>query len=328
MGLLDLFSDTDKSNSSSKGGFIRSYQAQSRVKPGVACFYTCWIDDERCQECLAEQAPIERGLKELRQIENAIANPEILNEKRFEKCTLCGAPYEKGETECPYCGSEYPANAALSGLPNTVNELKQAALNKAVEVWELYVPLFKKHLDRLKGEGGMLFKMSFNMLGMLTEQTMMMSAQQLQQGAQKYNVELSDYMCGVMNGSMESITTTQFKENSLKYCEEQSETNKRRLQESKEKMDKYNEEQRIIRERQHQQEMERLERQRQSNEYIHQLQMNKIANSAPKYVGSPASLGYCCGNCIHYMSHSNECAYSKYHHPSNASDYCGDHRSR
>lgn len=60
----------------------------------------------------------------------------------------------------------------------------------------------------------------------------------------------------------------------------------------------------------------------------HKRQLEMIANNAPQYVAAGGGGSSCCGNCIHYMIKDNKCAYNKYRHPSGASDYCNDHRSR
>ncbi len=264
-------------------GLSTVIEMQSRVKPGIACFVSCWIDDDRCKACLAEQQPIEQGIKELRAIEKVIASPELLTANRIEKCSLCGAPYESGHTQCPYCDRPYPEGALPAGMPSSVGELRQLALNKATEVWKLYVPLYKKHLDRLKNEGSLLIKMSYGMAGSLTAQTMAMSPAQLLQGAQKYNVELSDYMCGVMNGTMEAVSMTNFNQT----------------------INQYTEQMRAANEKQRQREEEASRKQYELNERRFQQQMSMVNMRTPQYSGGGSRT---CYDCTYYSAGAGRCA--------------------
>ena len=287
---MGLFDEIGKALGGTEGGLGRAIASQNRKKPGMACMVLCWVDDDRCKECLAEQEPIVRGIEELRRIENAIAHPEILNAAssvKFEKCTLCGAPYESGGTECLYCGTVYPVEvAAAADLPGTVGELRQLAINKAMEIQELYLPLYKKQLERLKNGSGLLSKGLFGLTGTMTNQTMAMSATQLQQGAQKYGVALSDYLCGVMNGSMESVSMTNFKEATSQYSEQQRQINERNMQ----RID------------------EQYQRQLQINEQRRQREMSMVNMRTPKYGGTTTGSSRTCYDCAYYSAGAGRCA--------------------
>lgn len=104
MGLMDLFL-----NSSS--------EAESRKNPGPLCG-TCNINDSRCESCLAEQQKMLDAVDEAQDFEQAINelnnNPAAASEKnKFTKCSLCGAPFEKGMRSCPYCDTPYPFGSII-----------------------------------------------------------------------------------------------------------------------------------------------------------------------------------------------------------------------
>lgn len=113
----------------------------SRQRPGTLCFQSCPVDDERCEDCLAKQQEILNGLEDLQNLENAINNAKnnptpVTPVKR--KCSLCGAPIEKGVRSCPYCDTPYTAEAIIGDIPGTEVERDRLLLEKATEVFSKY----------------------------------------------------------------------------------------------------------------------------------------------------------------------------------------------
>lgn len=275
-------------------------ELSARPKPGKHCDPVCWIDDERCQECLAQQQRFQDTFEELQKMENAASAQGAVGAavgKKPTKCTLCGAPFTKGASECPYCGTAYPAGAFSAGISyGTADDAKIAAHAQAQQACVMYADLKKNQAQRLADSGKYpkLFKFTPASLEALWYK-FAMTADQVKQGADRYGVSRSSYIAGVIGGTFTSVSETAYKE---------------------------------WKEKENQQREEQQQRQREASNERFQQQLNMINSTAPKYVGGPQSVGYCCGNCVHYMSHSNECAYSKFHHPKNASDYCNDHHSR
>lgn len=274
-------------------------ELSARPKPGTYCDPKCWIDDERCQECLAQQQKFQEAFDLLKKMENAANSHTAIGagvEKKPTKCTLCGAPIVKGASECPYCGTAYPAGAFSSDISySSADEAKAAAHVQAHQVCVMYAELVKSNAQRLadSGQYSKLFKFSTKFLEGLWYKYAM-TADQVKQGADQYGVSRSAYIAGVINGTFTSISETAYKERKKK-------------------------------EEQHREEQQ--QRNREASKARFEQQLNMISGSAPKYVGGPQDVGYCCGNCVYYMARSNECAYSKFFHPKNASDYCNYHRS-
>ena len=276
----------------------------ARPKPGKHCEPICWIDDGNCQECLAQQQRFQSAFEELQRLENAAVNQRAVGasaEKKPTRCTLCGAPFMKGASTCPYCGTAYPAGVFSAGISyGSPDEAKIAAHAQAQQACVLYAELKKKQVQRLANTGrySNLFKFNSAVIELLWYK-FAMTADQVKQGADQYGVSRSAYIAGVISGTFTSVSETAYKE----YKEKEREQQQKRREEQE-------------------------QREREASNARFEQQLNAISHSVPKYSGGPQSVGYCCGNCIHYMSHSNECAYSPYNRPKNASDYCVDHHSR
>ena len=282
-------------------------ELSARPKPGKLCNPICWIDDGRCQECLAQQNRCQEAFVELQKMENAASNPAAVSAnagKMPTRCALCGAPFVKGASECPYCGTAYPAGAFSAGASyGSADAAKAAAHTQAQRVCVMYADIVANNARQLAASGkySTLLKFTPNAIQELRCK-FAMSADQVKQGADQYGVSRSAYIAGVINGTYTSVSETAYKE--------------------------WKEQEQRQREEQQRRREEQQQREREASNARFEQQLNAINHNVPKYSGGPQSVGYCCGNCIHYMSHSNECAYSAYNHPKNASDYCVDHHSR
>lgn len=286
-----------------------SAELAKRPKPGGLCDPRCWIDDDRCRECLAQQQQVQDAFSELQKMENAANRPTAANTgKKPTKCSLCGAPIVKGVGECPYCSTAYPSSVfSGNSAYGTADQAKVAAHGQGQRVCVMFAELMQNIAKRLAetGEYSKLFKFTPASLE-ATWCKYAMTADQVLQGANQYGVSRSAYIAGVIGGTFTSVSETIYKE------QKEKERQQQRERQEKEKQ--------LLRERQ--------ERERQASNENFRRQLEMASGSPVQYVGGPQSVGYCCGNCIHYMKQSNQCAYSRFFHPKNASDYCNYHRSR
>lgn len=178
---------------------------ESRPKPGKLCHKLCPVNDMRCEACLSEQQNIIDTLENLEQIMEDLKEGKV--SKAPDKCSLCGAPFEKGAKECPYCGTAYPKSRALADIPATEFERDKLLLEKSTETFALYSELYKKQIA-YKAENTELPSFTRNMLKFtrsLEEKSMVMTPEQIKQGAENYGVSYVAYISGVMAGTYKSI---------------------------------------------------------------------------------------------------------------------------
>lgn len=259
----------------------------SRPKPGKLCFVTCWIDDGRCQECLNRQNAVYDALLELQQLEEVLANPELMNAKKFTKCLVCGAPYELGESACPYCGKEYPEGIVTVDLPKSVDELRRLIRRKAYDAWKPYPEVMLKMVERMmndaKDAGDILTQVPFAMLRDNIIPGYTMTLEQIERGADLNAMSLSGYLLAVIRGQVDCEATKEFRAKQ----EEQQRLRKEQQQ------------------RQHDLNMQRLEQQRRSDDYRIGLMANRLNSSTPKYNGGSART---CYDCEYYSAGAGRCA--------------------
>ncbi len=310
MGIMDMFQDVGKS-------FLSSITPTK--KPGEFCPTACNINDIRCEACLAEQDKIRAAIDELQNLEiafeNAKNNPQATEANRVTKCSVCGAPIEKGEQSCPYCGEPYPAGAVTADIPASEMERDNMLLQKASEIYDMYAALKKrvneyksndmkdKLPDFLDGAAGALFSTANKFVDM--------TPQEIRQLSRQNGVGYRDYVVGVIQGMYKSAGDVRFQQINEMIAKQQQINASYRAENN-----------RI--------EMERQAKLRQINQESYNRQMAFLASKpAPQYSGGPgpSSTGSCCGNCRFYMVHDNKCAYSEFRHPTGANDYCNNHRS-
>lgn len=273
-------------------------------KPGKACMNICRIRDGRCDECLKMQKPLVDGIEQVKQMERAIADPYYLHMKKFTKCTLCAAPYESGESECPYCGTAYPDDAVTVDLPKDPGELRMLSRRKAEEAWSFFPKLRKMQATMVKEDysGDSDAEIMLCYLAVTEEavilQTGPMTAEQLKQGAEKHDTTICGYMYGVINNEFNSVTG-----------EEQVQ---RMKAENQARRERTNEKLRMMQE-QHQRDMDRYQR-----------QLNMVYGSGPpKYVGG-GGFQRTCADCTYYSAGARKCGHTGF--STNAGDSCGAFR--
>ncbi len=330
MGLMDFFSsslqaavDSVKEGDVSglmQGGLIgnklmqdqklAAQKLENRPKPGKLCHKLCPVNDMRCEACLSEQQNIIDSLENLEQITN---NFKVSNVSPSpDKCSLCGASFEKGAKECPYCGTAYPKSCVTADIPATEFERDKLLLEKSTETFALYSELYKKQIA-YKAENAELPSIVKNMMKLsrtMEEKNMVMSSDQIRQGAQSNGVSYVAYISGVMAGIYKSIPQINMEKQKEILQQKSAELTMQTQAQNSQMLA---------------QQREREQRTRQENA---QRQAQMAASRVPKYVGGAGpSTGSCCGNCRYYMVYDNKCANNKYRHPSGANDYCGDYRS-
>lgn len=283
---------------------------ESRPKPGKLCNKSCPVNDMRCEACLSEQQNIIDALENLEQIMEDLKEGKV--SKAPDKCSLCGAPFKKGVKACPYCGTAYPKSCAIADIPATEFERDKLLLEKSTETFALYSELYKKQIS-YKAESTELPSIARNMMKLtrsLEEKSMVMTPEQIKQGAESYGVSYVTYISGVMARTYKSIPEINM--------EKQAE----QLQQKSAEMT------RQTQERSAQMLANQQARQQRAMQENAQRQAQMSAIRTPKYVGGSQDVGYCCGNCIYYMVYDNKCAYNKFKNPTGASDYCNQHRSK
>lgn len=290
-------------------------ELESRPKPGTLCHKLCPINDARCEACLAEQRDILDALTELQELDHAISDAnsgKTAYGTAAAQCMQCGAPVVKGSKVCQFCGTLYPAGAAASDIPGTEVERDNLLLGKAAQVFAMYSELYKKQVDyklendKLPSVVKGMMKMSMTM----EKNNMVMTAAQIRQGAQSNGVSYLSYISGVMCGGYKSIPQINMERQTAALNQRSAEMTRQSQQRNAQML------------------AEQRARQQRAMQENAQRQAQMAASRTPKYVGGANQLGYCCGNCIHYMPYTNECAYNKFKHPSGADDYCNSHRSK
>lgn len=309
MGIMDMLQNAGSSLMDS---------LTPKKKPGTLCIVSCTINDIRCEACLAEQEKIKASLGELQNleaaVENARNNPQAA-ERRPTKCSVCGAPFEKSEQSCPYCGNKYPSGSVTADIPATEAERDNLLLQKAAETYAMYANM-KKRVTENKGidwQGKLpgFLGGALNSLLAAAGNFVDMTPQQIKQLARQNNVGYREYIEGVMQGAYKSAGDI-------------------KMQEINQKLDEMNKENERYRAEQRQIDRDLRQKQQQSSMESYKRQMAFLASKpAPQYSGGPgpSTTGHCCGNCQYYMVHDNKCAYSEFRHPTGANDYCNHHRS-
>lgn len=231
MGFFDMFSnieDWDPKDLQTGGIIGASMMAKARklaeerakrLKPGRFCNKTCVIDDERCSPCLALQKDFEMQISQLEKLEemetlSAEQVQQLKQSKTITKCSLCGAPYERGERACPYCGTAYAENAIDFDIPLSKVERHNLIMSKAEETWEVFMKLSMLNLQYAKdtadpGWIGAIVKFTAG-VGTAMPNMLKQNASEIQQAAGHYGVPISQYICGVLSGEMKTLKALQY----------------------------------------------------------------------------------------------------------------------
>ena len=276
-------------------------EQQNRQRPGKMCTISCKVDDERCTECLKEQQAILDGIVELqnleRNVELANTQPQVLKKSKITKCSLCSAPFEKGEKKCPYCDTPYPVDALSADIPETKIEQNQLMLEKANEVFGLYSALYAKQADYSINKDAVpgLLKGFIDISMSIGTNTMKMTAPQIQRGANEYGVSYSEYISGIIAGTYKTIPKIQ-QEKLLEANRQMQEQNRQIDAQAQAKL-------------------------RQLNQEKMNIQSRMFTHNTTQYSGGSDRT---CYNCTYYSAGAGRCASTG--RTTNAGDYCGRHK--
>ncbi|MBQ8923864.1 MAG: hypothetical protein IJ053_03625 [Lachnospiraceae bacterium] len=330
MAFMDMFSNIANWNpqdlanggiiGASMGAKLRAEEAEkaARPKPGKYCAKICTVNDERCAPCLELQRRFEHALGQLEKLEETaeMSSEEVqqlLSQKKIVKCSLCGAPYEKGRSDCAYCGTAYPADALDIDIAVSKTDRNIQIMQKVDEVWALFAQkgeLVGGYLKSNNKWADKILKLGAK-FGYTSQSLNAATSNEIKQSADQYGIPLSQYLHGVAMGDLKTPKMFQLEE-----------LNKALEQQHKEfqKQQALNE-QRAAEERQARQAVAEQKRQSQ-REYWERYQQ---ARSAPKYASGGGGGSFCCGTCAYYYD-GNKCA--RYDRKLvKASDYCRDYKS-
>lgn len=330
MGIFDFLGDASNLETFLNGGLIgvalksstqKSGGGTTSPKLGKYCSTQCTEGRECCEACAELQKKLEQELLELEKLEDSEnlsmdQVQQLSSRPKITNCSLCGALVEKGNAECPYCGTPYPSGGIDCEIPLSKIERKQKTDEKAQEAWNTLVEIMG-----LQGKNSRE-SLGDNLLGKFAKmiegyaasfQSMLMqNADEIRQGAAHYGVALAIYIDGVAKGKMMSPK-------SLVMAEQN----------------------RIMEEQRASQEQQRAaasaaaaataaaQPQRKSYTMLDYMQQ-RAQTSSPGYVGGPSQLGSCCGNCRYYLAHDKKCLYyqgTSGQYRSGPNDYCNRHYS-
>ena len=292
--------------------FLQKNMSSNEDLPCETCCRPCRIaGGDFCPRCIELQKPFAKGLAELRTMEAAIDGAANGAPKPAPACcSLCGAPYEENETECPWCGTPYPAGAGAAALPADIGQLKLLYRRRCEEVWKLYTDFYPVYQEAVmkKFRGNLILDNPFSKY--VTSYSMnkqKMTSEQIFAGAEKYNVPVSAYLLGVVTGQYENVGTMTAIEALQKRSQALDEMNK--LAEKN------------------------LEIEREKNAKLRAIRLEeaarqvKMAKSRVAGYGG-ASDGLVCGTCVNYMS-SGKCAAGHgtfgLTNASDSASFCGDY---
>ncbi len=283
--------------------------------PCETCCRPCRLSGgDFCARCVELQQPFAKGLQELRTMEAAIdagsAGAPQKTAPTSCSCSLCGAPYEENETECPWCGTPYPPGAGIAALPSDIGQLKLLYRRRCEEVWGLYNDFYNVYEEEFmnKFRGNLLVDnpLSKRLLSLSMQGKQKMTSEQILANAEHYNVPVSAYLLGV-------VTNQYFSTGVMAKVES--------LQQRGEALDRMNE----ISERNLQIEREKNEKLRAIRLENAARQINQAASHVGHYVGGGGSSGgdgCVCGHCVNYLP-SGRCAAEHGHNGFTTADRSG-----
>jgi len=185
----------------------KKIQEEKKKEPrqGKYCDFQC-PENENCKECLRMQQQYETLLFELEQLERGIENPQEAARKKITECSLCGAPYEKGAKICPYCDTSYPTDALAFDIPTSNIERNELLKVKASQTYNAYKIFAKIQTENKKAKlvGNMPGFIQGATNGLLSSAYSMMelSADELMAGANQNGMKLSQYIVGIVAGTV------------------------------------------------------------------------------------------------------------------------------
>lgn len=189
-----------------KDQMVKQTGRSENERPGALCPQNCRANIGYCEECLREQQTIGDSLTLLQEIEQKIAtmkvNPnKISTAKKVKECSMCGAPLEKGNRICIFCGTPYPKDFFLEEIPTNAVEQEYYLLCKCVETYTLFANWeqgrIKKTNDSIANSKPLLAKVTVGVTSLVDSQ-LQMDAAQIKKGASHYGVGYVEYIAGVM----------------------------------------------------------------------------------------------------------------------------------
>lgn len=217
MGLMDMFSgfsEWDFEDFASGGIIGAAMGAKARregtesgvnAKPSLYCLKACIPGEQRCAPCLEIQQRFEHAIYQLEQLENfskmSVEQLQKLSaQKRITKCGFCGAPFESGHKECPYCNTEYPADSLDFDIPLSQKDIHIQLMQKAEEAWSILNEK-TKYQEEMAAGGGLGTFQNIVFCGTFPFQNALkQSAAKIKKGADYYGIPISQYISGVMLG--------------------------------------------------------------------------------------------------------------------------------
>ena len=309
MGLKDLFSNMaewDPKDLEAGGILGASMMAKARKqaeekakrpKPGSFCNKVCVINDERCTPCLALQNEFGGLLSQVEKLEEmetltSEQVKQLTQSKMVTACSLCGASYEKGHRECPYCGTVYPGDAIDFDVPLSKQERHDQLMSKAAEAWDVHLRVNTLQMQYLKetpqpGLIGAIQKFAAGASNMV-QGMMKQNASEIQEAANHYGVSISQYLYGASRGEYQPLKSIRLEASRQRLNEQTAQRNAAFQQQQA---------QRAANNKSYTA-MDWLQR-RSENPY-----------NAPHYRGSAAS----CTSCMHWVSGSDLCTVSSGKH--------------
>lgn len=251
-----------------------------RPKPGVFCRSVCMVCDERCTPCLALQqvyGDLISQMEKLEEMENLTTEQvqQLTRSKKITKCSLCGAPFEKGNKECPYCSTPYPEDGIDFDIPLSKQERRALVLKKAEEAWNVYMQfstLISQYLKDTAGDDWVgKFQKFAGGMAVSAQGMMKHSVAELQQGASHYGVSLSQYLYCIGTDEMKPLKVLEAQEANRRRAEEQQ----RRNAEFQQLM--------AQRQTQNQQQMAQMQTQRKPCSGLDLIQRHNEMSSGPGY---------------------------------------------
>lgn len=267
--------------------------AKNTEKPGKYCDAVCPVTED-CKACVQMQEKFEQLMRELETMECAAeqsqSHVQTVPRKAAVKCTLCGAPYEQGRKRCSYCDTPYEAGEAVTDSVQSAYESEQLLKQKAGEVYDTYCAFKKLSIENRKkswtGSSPKLLQAAVNGFTSKLVDVMELTPDQIYGGAKKYNMKLSAYIGGVIDGTIKS-------------------ENVEKLEETERELHEYNRQQQVYYERNRQIEREKNEKLRKTNRERNDALGNLIYS---KHVDWPSNEPtHECWSCRHYNIPAHIC---------------------
>lgn len=305
------------------------------------CPKICTKSREKCEDCLKKRLAILEALYYVdrpEEYKSKFTTSKKPQKQGKRKCTLCGAYINPSTETCEYCGTPV-AGVFEEETPNFLSAaqivppeqkaydlLYQYQLEEFERIWtpeyikvnfavrwaetaERRQAIDIRYPNQAHDQiwANVKKETMENIEKLISAYRVKMTMSDIYYMADEYHLSVGQYLRGLFEGDPH-LTTAPFYRETQRQDQEY-------LQEKEERRQR------------HEQRMESLERQRKLNQEFWERRQQSYR--APQYSGGPGptTTGSCCGNCRYYMVHDNKCAYSEYHYPTGANDYCGDYRS-